>query len=308
MKKLAWFIVIVGTFYLGYTYRYDLFDFLVTKIVYKEENELKIDEDYKIKTEFNFVKQTDDFQPYSYNDILDILYSGLNNGWQEFTFFCPSAYISCIEDTKDITSNQVLISYLNNFVHPYNAFNSIKITISNLNRITIAVEHLYNEEDRNLINQKVDEIYGQVTNEDMQVEEKFRVIHDYIINNSIYDSEKADNLNNPQFLDLYNSSTAYGPLIEGYGICGGYSDAMELFLIKMGLPNYKVSSQNHVWNLVYLNGKWQHLDLTWDDPVVNTKENMLLHNFFLITTSKLNEINTGQHNFNEKIFKEALEA
>ena len=44
----------------------------------------------------------------------------------------------------------------------------------------------------------------------------------------------------------YASDIAYGPLFEGYGICGGYTDAMELFLEKMGIESYKISSDQHV--------------------------------------------------------------
>lgn len=64
-------------------------------------------------------------------------------------------------------------------------------------------------------------------------------------------------------------------------------DSMAVFLGKMGIKNIKISNISHVWNLVYLNGAWFHLDLTWDDPVVNTNENLLLHNYFLITNTDL---------------------
>ena len=31
----------------------------------------------------------------------------------------------------------------------------------------------------------------------------------------------------------YHSDIAYGPLVEGYAICGGYADTMKLFLDKL---------------------------------------------------------------------------
>mgnify|MGYP004693979423 FL=1 len=80
---------------------------------------------------------------------------------------------------------------------------------------------------------------------------------------------------------------------------------MALFLDKMGIKNYKVSSDSHIWNLVYVDGAWKHLDLTWDDPVVNTGENMLLHTYFLISYDELLKQNTAQHNFDTNIYQEA---
>ena len=103
----------------------------------------------------------------------------------------------------------------------------------------------------------------------------------------------------------YSSNTAYGVLFEGYGICSGYADAMALFLNYYHIPNYKVVSENHVWNAVYLDGNWYHLDLTWDDPVTENNTNIRLDNFLLITTEQLEQLNTGYHVYDKSIYLEA---
>lgn len=123
--------------------------------------------------------------------------------------------------------------------------------------------------------------------------------HNYIINNSIYDTNRSD-----QNVINYKSDLAYGPLIEGYGICGGYTDAMELILERLGIKSYKISSDNHVWNAVNLDNNWYHLDLTWDDPVVSDGSQILDHSFFLIETDKLLEIEKTQHRFDQDIYYE----
>ena len=79
---------------------------------------------------------------------------------------------------------------------------------------------------------------------------------------------------------------------------------MAIFLNYYNIPNYKVVSENHVWNAVYINNAWYHLDLTWDDPILSNGENVLEHSYFLITTEKLKSLDTTQHNFNENIFTE----
>ncbi|UKI58189.1 MAG: hypothetical protein L6V81_01725 [Clostridium sp.] len=42
-------------------------------------------------------------------------------------------------------------------------------------------------------------------------------------------------------------------------------------LDKLHIPNFKVTSSEHVWNVVYYNGKWTHIDATWDDDEINKK-------------------------------------
>lgn len=305
MRKLFAFLVIIGTVFILYIYKDELFEYVILNYVYSEEFVQDSYNEYKSSYNNSFVKQTDSYKPLNKQDILNIIYSGLNNGWSEFSYFCSLDYTECLDDSKNITNDPVTISYINNFIHPYNSFNNIKVSINNLGKVTITVTKLYTENDIKEINAKVDQIYNSIINDNMPTIEKIKAIHDYIINNTVYDSEKADNLNNPNYTAKYKSQTAYGPLLQGYGICGGYSDAMALFLDKMNIPNYKISSENHVWNLVYIDNKWLHLDLTWDDPVVSTKENMLLHNFFLITSEELEEKNTGQHIYDKNIFKEA---
>ena len=129
--------------------------------------------------------------------------------------------------------------------------------------------------------------------------EIIKIVHDYIINNTKYDKERTDNN-----IIKYSSNNAYGVLYENYGICSGYTDAMALFLNYYGIPNYKVISENHVWNAVNLDGIWYHLDLTWDDPILETGEQVLDHSYFLITTQDLQKLDSAQHRFDKNIFKE----
>ena len=75
----------------------------------------------------------------------------------------------------------------------------------------------------------------------------------------------------------------------------------------MVVENFKVASENHVWNAVKIDHKWYHLDLTWDDPVTPDGTDLLEYNFFLIDTAKLKEIEKEQHIFSENIYKELIE-
>ena len=132
--------------------------------------------------------------------------------------------------------------------------------------------------------------------------EKIKTFHDYIINTNKYLYEPSEDENTSFPL---KTNTAYGPVFNHVASCSGYTDVMSLFLHKIGIQNYKISSLEHVWNLVNINNEWKHLDLTWDDPVTNTGEDILTHNFFLITTDELKNKNVAEHDYDLNIFKEA---
>ena len=79
---------------------------------------------------------------------------------------------------------------------------------------------------------------------------------------------------------------------------------MELFLERLGVKSFKISSDKHIWNAVYLNDTWYHLDLTWDDPVASDGRDYLEFNYFLIGTDKLLSLDTTEHVFDQEVFSE----
>lgn len=252
---------------------------------------------------FNYVQNTDNFKPSSKQDIINIFYTTINSGQENFTFYCQKEYTDCIKDVKSIANDQTLLSHINNFVHPYNGFKHIETEYDNLGTVKIKIEKSYTGEQISVIDYKINEIITNNVNTNDSIENQIKTIHDYIINTTKYDSNRSDNN-----IINYKSDIAYGPLIEGYGICGGYTDAMELFLEKLNIQSYKISSENHVWNAIYLNNTWYHLDLTWDDPVTTNNTDILEHNYFLINTSKLLQIETTQHTFDQELYSELKEA
>lgn len=251
---------------------------------------------------FNFVQTTDNFIPESKQDLLNIFYTAINSGQNHFTFYCPNNYKECAKEVQQIANNQTLLSHINNFVHPYNGFKHIETEYDSLGKVTITTQKNYTESGITVINDKINNIINEIITTNASDEEKVKTIHDYIINNSKYDSARSD-----QNIINYKSDIAYGPLLEGYGICGGYTDAMELFLEKLNIKSYRISSENHVWNAVYLNNNWYHLDLTWDDPVTPNNQDLLQHDFFLINTNRLIELEKQEHTFDQTIYQELKE-
>ncbi len=251
--------------------------------------------EYKRNYEFKFVQMSKDYVPYSYQGLLNIIYSTLNNGWDTFTFYCPDEYTDCTNDLKNITSDKVLLSNINNFVHPFNSFQSINIITSTTGEITINVTKLYSDEDIKKINTGIDQIIKEKVPDNLDLKEKIQIIHDYIINNTKYDKNHTSD----------TSFTAIGPLFDGIAVCSGYADLMELFLEKFGLKSFKVASETHIWNAVLIDGSWKNLDLTWDDPITKDSDiDTLIHKFFLIDKKQLLEFDTKEHTFDATVYQE----
>lgn len=306
MKKLITTITLLLTIGFLTIYYREIVQFLMIHVIYQDEILVKEANQYEKNNQWEFVKETDNFKPESKQDILNIFYTALNRGWDELTFYCPDSYKDCLDDVNEITSNQNTLSYVNNFVSTYNSYNKIRVNMNNFGRVNIEIQHIYQSSDIAELQAKVDEIYNEIIQDDMTDSDKVKAAHDYIINRTVYDEERSNEIKSGVGSDsIHTSNTAYGPLFIGKAICGGYTDAMALFLDKIGLPNFKIASENHIWNVVYIDGQWKHLDLTWDDPVVDTGENILTHNYFLISTDDLKKKNEAQHQFDKSIFQEA---
>lgn len=284
-----------------------------------ENNPIYVDQernDYYKKDSFIFVQNTDSFVPLSKGDLKNIFFTVVNSGWNNFTFYCPSEYTSCLTDMKEFSQDQNMLTHINNFVHPYNSFSNIKTTLSESGEITIQVEYLYTDEQVTQIEQKMTEIIMQEIDTTDSLYDQIKTMHDYLINTTKYDVTRNENGDS-----TYLSYLAYGPLFEGFATCNGYTDAMAIFLARLQLPNYKIATtpedlqeqnEGHVWNAVYLDKEWLHLDLTWDDPVSKDGKDYLQHKYFLVNNEELEEADDGtvevlEHRFKKNVYLEFKE-
>lgn len=118
----------------------------------------------------------------------------------------------------------------------------------------------------------------------------------------------------------YAYRTVYEVLLNQRTVCEGYSKLFAAMLSLMGVPNRLVygyaggqgagtneNVSNHVWNEVYLNGRWQIFDVTWDslnkyniNAETGKEEWTYTHNETgdQVTTEKNNGENTLNRAFN----------
>ena len=115
--------------------------------------------------------------------------------------------------------------------------------------------------------------------------EKVLLTHDYIAQNAIYQPDESL-ISNPEYHTLYSA------IVDGVTVCQGYTLAMCYILNKLGIDCvacicYEIK---HVWNCVRIDGKWYHVDLTWDDKNgtytnINEQYNYIRYSDFLLSSA-----------------------
>ena len=298
MKKIVFFILFILTIISVYLYRENIYEVYYSYFVPIEEKVTELEKNsYYRDYDFIYVQNTNNFVPKNKTDLLNIYYTIVNSGMEDFVFYCPDEYKECLNDVNDLANDQNAISNINNFVHPYNSFKTLKTETDTTGKVSIKIEKVYSNEMIIILNYKVEDIIKENITDAMDLKTKIKIIHDYIINKTSYDKARSD-----QKIIKYKSDNAYGVLVENKGLCGGYTDAMMLFLEKFKVPNYKIATENHIWNYVYVDSEWLHLDLTWDDPVSSDGKDILDDSFFLITDTELRNTEKEEHIFNADIY------
>lgn len=299
LKFLVVLLTLFACFVFTYGYLNELEVFTTLINFYERTPSTLYQNEYKKDIDIDFVKLTDNFEANDRQELLNIYYTIIYSGMDEFTFYCSSKFTSCIENVISINNDANLLSQMNNFVNVFNSFRNIKTTYTTNGKVTISINRTYNTDDINLINSKLDNIEKIIYKDSFSEYDKVLAIHDYIVNNTKYNVEDENKIGTP-------SSTAIGVLLNNLATCNGYTDTASLLLDRLNIPNIRISSENHIWNLVYINGKWLHMDVTWDDPVNSLNKDMLTHDYFLKTTKEFDEIGKlnpkNQHNFDREIY------
>ncbi len=120
--------------------------------------------------------------------------------------------------------------------------------------------------------------------QDLSVLEKERWIHDYVVENTVYDEADID--------DLSLSYTAYGAACNGLAVCKGYTKWFQYLCYCVGINATYVrgvaNDTSHCWNAVSIGNIWYMVDVTWDDPRGNTYQ-LPTYSYFNITTEQISQ-------------------
>ncbi len=130
--------------------------------------------------------------------------------------------------------------------------------------------------------------------------EKIEFVHDYLIENAIYDHDALDQY----YQTFHNASceyifSAYGCLINGKTVCSGYAKAFQLIMRELGYDcRYVVgdAGEAHAWNCIFIENEGYFIDITWDDSDYTHDE--ARYDYFCITEEDLTKTHTIDPDFN----------
>ncbi len=119
---------------------------------------------------------------------------------------------------------------------------------------------------------------------DMTDFEKVMAVHDYMVLNYVYDISDMDQ--------------TYLIMLDKVGVCAAYSEAFQHMMNILGIDSTLVSSDEmgHIWNLVKIDGRWYHIDVTWDDYVPDGFAEVN-HHFALLSTNAISQVEMGHTGF-----------
>ena len=152
-----------------------------------------------------------------------------------------------------------------------------------------------NAEDYAAMRSRCSTVAAQILEEAREQSSAFareRVVHDRLIAGCRYTDSKA----NPY------KSTLYGVLVGGGASCEGYAKAAKYLLDQLDIPCYVVlgdstppgsNTQSHMWDIVKLEGTYYHLDLTWDDPIIESGGDVIRYSFFNITDEQIRKTHSN---------------
>ena len=135
-----------------------------------------------------------------------------------------------------------------------------------------------NKQEASSIAEALKKMIDKNIDEDMTDYEKELAIHDWLVKKIDYDEN----------IDASSTDNgSYGAMVNKKTMCRGYAEAMKLISECCGLKTQIIvgnaidqngENVSHAWNLVNVNGKWYHLDVTHDDPIGDDGKN--IHYFY----------------------------
>ncbi|MBR5783287.1 MAG: hypothetical protein IKY33_03590 [Clostridia bacterium] len=141
-------------------------------------------------------------------------------------------------------------------------------------------------ENRNKTRAEVERLSAELWTEDTDPQSRVRAIHDYLVQYTEYAE-----------LEEVDDHTAYNVLVNGRGVCDGYTYAAHLLLKAAGIESMvalgMATGEEHAWNVVKLDGNYYHMDVTWDDPV-GAGEQMTVYDYYLVGDATLQKDHTWE--------------
>lgn len=161
-------------------------------------------------------------------------------------------------------------------------------------------EYLMGEQDYNAMLRKCESIAEKILSSAKRQPTDFDkelTVHDLLVNQCSYNDDNTDDYRN----------SIYGALCGSSAGCEGYAKTAKYLLDQLDIPCYVITgkstppgsqTQSHMWNVVQIGGEYYHLDLTWDDPVLEKGGNVISHTYFNVDDASIRKTHSEYKNMN----------
>ena len=136
---------------------------------------------------------------------------------------------------------------------------------------------------------RIDNIIKTLITEDMDRNEKIRLIHEWMVRNIAFDQTQRSRHVNQIFA-------------TGRATSQGYSEMFTVFMgeidVRCKLISGTARTENQTWNAVNIDGEWYYVDVTMDDPLVGGHSDYpdgsnLRYTYFLVTEAAISADHTA---------------
>ena len=213
---------------------------------------------------------------------------------EAFKNYESSVDVSDIGITRDEAYNGGINTVINSHPEIIGIAGTSYYYSSSTNLVTkIVITYTSNaREEQQKLDAAINELNSRVDISGMTDEEIVLAYHEYLTSTVAYAyaAYLQGSLGGAHEYDMY------GALVNHSSVCQGYAESMFYLLKKAGLSCAIASSQNinHAWNIVKVNGKWYHVDATWDDPVWDMPRRSN-HDYFLVSFDTMNKNTLVNH-------------
>jgi len=215
------------------------------------------------------------------------------------------------QEILDIVSNRKVFPFQNEAActvtqENYNYYIKLNISYTQGCKIFMTILRNDNADKLNELDKKVYEkivqINRKIISPTMSNLQKERTIHDYLISTSKYDHENYLKDNIPT-----EAYTPYGLLFNHVCVCQAYAETFMIFMTLINIECYMVvgstllhggnSKQDitHAWNIVKIDGRYFHVDVTFDNPIPDVI-GRVEHNYFNVTDTFLDKTHVWKVN------------
>lgn len=297
MKKIIFILTIILIIFMYDTFifkntTYDLYNLITSNDNYEIINNKSLLKTSNEKENYYVYKEVKSDHVKIYNELINKLYTIINKGYDKYTIYCD---YDCTKDIINLQDDENA-KHINDFVNTYNKFKNIRTLNYDNGKVDLIITKLYSEDEINSLNNIIDNIINNYGINNYDTYTKIKIFHDYLVNNTRYDQSFTKESSDT------NPIKATGPLLYNSGVCAGYTDAFSLFLDKINVENFKISTTEHTWNVVNIDNNYLHIDATFDDPITDTGEDILIYDYYLKTTSEIEEKNDKDHIINYQIY------